>query len=367
MLTLISDARKGDAAKQQAKDVAAQVTPQEFFDAAYEYQLHPGGMSARETKLVKLLATASLPPMQLGKLFGTYPVLLVPRPECLPPSPMSNPYFTSYWVADSGGAAIRYPDGHPSVDYDTRGSKYSLVSDPESEPDVLHQFWPLGYLAYQHSKKVWEYTGHVMVMDMDAGKDHQPWLVLASEWPDIVGEGTNDDFLCKAPRRVKRSAANVHGIFPGDKRRTPIGKCVHIGKSTSKLPFLKQFGPGFEFGVLRKGGRNTYTESKKYREYHPDLAHIMTWYWDDKVKQEVCYAENGEECMRYDPITGAYHPVNRRKISLVGQLGLWGEIIADATYQRSDGPVPIGARPIISSAEQPTTRRQRHEISTSGF
>lgn len=194
-------------------------------------------MSFRETTLAKLIATASLRPIPLGKLFGSFPFLLIPRPECLSHSAMNSPYFTSYEIANTGAAAIRYPDGHPSAEYESRGSQYSLVSDPKSDPDVLHQFTPLGYLAYQHSKEVWEYTGHVMVMDMDLGRDHHPWIVLASVWPDIIGTGTDDDFLCKAPRRVKRSATNVHGIFPGDTRRTPIGKCVHIGNNTSKLPF----------------------------------------------------------------------------------------------------------------------------------
>lgn len=81
----------------------------------------------------------------------------------------------------------------------------------------------------------------------------------------------------------------------------------------------------------------------------------MDWYWDDKAKQEVCYAENGEECMRYDPMTGHYHPVNLRKISVVGQMGLFGEIVAQTVDRPSNERVPLEARPIISSADQPAT------------
>ena len=295
--------------EKQAKEQARQITPEEFFAAAYEYDPLGTNTPFRDTKLVKLLVTGGLKPIPLGKVYGNTPIWLIPRSDALPISPISLKGFTSYAPADTDSGAIRYPDGYPS-EAQYAGDSHSQLDGESGDPDILRRIWPLGYLAYQRGaggqawEVAWECTGHVMVMDMERGRDHHPWIILASEWPDLIGEGTNGDGMCYAPRHVKRDAEDVHGVFPGDSRRTIIAKIEPLeGEPVANLPFLKQFGPNLNLDLKRKGGRNRFMISEKYEQYHPDLVHVMGWYWDDETDEEVCYAENGQECMRYKPAT----------------------------------------------------------------
>ena len=114
----------------------------------------------------------------------------------------------------------------------------------------------------------------------------------------------------------------------GDTRRTPIAKLVRIGPVPlgQKLPLLKQFNSDFEFGLYREGGDRDLISSRKFLDFHPDLAHIMGWYWDDVAKEEVCYAENGKEFMRRNPTTGKYRNLDLDAVPMAGQIASWGEI-----------------------------------------
>ncbi len=67
---------------------------------------------------------------------------------------------------------------------------------------------------------------------------------------------------------------------------------------------LKRFGKGFEFEVLELG--DTRLEGEEGETYGPDLAYVMQWYWDPAAEVEVCFSEDGEEYMRYDPRTKQY-------------------------------------------------------------
>lgn len=321
-----SQAREREREKEeQAKEQVRRITPEEFFASAYEYDPLGTNTPFRDTKLVKLLVTGVLKPIPLGNVYANTPIWLIPRSDALPISPISVKYFTSYVPADTDSGAVRYPDGNGSEVQDVGGSHFPLVDESEDDPDILRRIWPLGYLAYQQGaggqawEVAWECTGHVLVMDMERGRDHHPWIVLASEWHDLIGEGKNGDGMCYAPRQVKRDAEEyIHGIFPGDSRRTPIAKLEPLkGEPVSSLPFLKQLGPSLNFGLKRKGGQNRYIESEKYKQYHPDLVHVMGWWWDAKAEEEVCYAENGEECMRYKPATGKFPEM--APVSVVGQ------------------------------------------------
>ena len=199
-----------------------------------------------------------------------------------------------------------------------------------------------------------------MVMDMGRNRKNHPWIILASEWPDVNGDGDTGTGWFEAPRRVRLDAPDVQGIFPGDTRRTPIAKIIPVrAAKPSTVPFLKQLGPHLSFDLYRREGERTFVKNKDYRTYHPDLVRIMSWFWDEKARQEVCYAKNGKECMRYDPSTGDYPSVNLRDISEDGSIGLFGQMISDFTAkstQPTSGPITLASRGVA-----------RQEFHTAGY
>lgn len=67
---------------------------------------------------------------------------------------------------------------------------------------------------------------------------------------------------------------------------------------------LKRFGPGFELEVLGLGEGGSCDEESE--TYGPDLAYVMHWYWAPAAEEEVCFDEDGEEYMRYNPRTKQY-------------------------------------------------------------
>lgn len=244
---------------------------------------------------------------------------------------------------------------------------YHMVIDPRREEDQrLRRFCPLGWIAQKRGEHNWDLTGHALVMDMDRGRDRQPWIVLASKWPNWNGDDP-ERFTIEAQQRPRRGDENVHGIFPGDRTRTPIAKLRHIedknptSSQSSKqksTPFLKQFGPNFNFDLSRKGGERYVVSSKRSRDYHPDLARIMGWFWDEGEKEEVCYTETGVEFMRYKPSTGMYRVPYLELVPVAGQLALHGEVIA--------GPILLAARLGYDPKEDIVPRR-RQESTTAGY
>lgn len=48
----------------------------------------------------------------------------------------------------------------------------------------------------------WYKTGHVLVIDMEDGRNRQPWFVLASEWPTDDDRIIEDNFITYAPKEV---------------------------------------------------------------------------------------------------------------------------------------------------------------------
>lgn len=235
---------------------------------------------------------------------------------------------------DAGG--IIYPDGHPSVDYDEGGSRYESEFDPseEGERNKLTRFWPLGWPIYTYEKAQPEYTGHVLVMDMDKGRNRHPWLVIASSWPNPMS--VDGDFTRTAPYRVRLDEPEVDGIFPGGTRRTPVAKMRHLpgAKLDQKPHFFHHFGPDFNFTIDRMGGDRQFVRSREFKEHHPDLAIIVGWYWDEDKQQEVCYDAEGKEYKRFNSETGRYQA--RVIGSVVGQFGMFGEVIPEST-----GGIPL--------------------------
>lgn len=180
-----------EAKKIQAELEASRTTAQEFLQAAYEFNPSATGTDPNDTKLVELILTGCVPSFPIGNIYGETPVWLTVIEGPLLPSKIKARYFTNLPIAITDAGAISYPDGHPS-EAESEGSS-------EGRPkEVLSRFWPLGYLSYRHSEGHFERTGHVLVMDMERDRDHHPWVVLASEWADINGDGSDGMYLTQS-------------------------------------------------------------------------------------------------------------------------------------------------------------------------
>lgn len=68
-------------------------------------------------------------------------------------------------------------------------------------------------------------------MDMDRRRDHHPWIVLASQWPDVNGDQPEKSTY-EAQQRPRRDDDPVPGIFPGDHTRTVIAKLIHVDEKS---------------------------------------------------------------------------------------------------------------------------------------
>ena len=101
---------------------------------------------------------------------------------------------------------------------------------------------------------------------MEPGRKRNPWIVLASFWPND-GEPTWDgECEVYAEEIVDRDGKNQPGVPPGDRNRTPVGKIVN---QSVKGSMLRAFGLDFEFDVLRQGSARGYVQSHR----GPGLAH----------------------------------------------------------------------------------------------
>ncbi len=211
---------------------------------------------------------------------------------------------------------------------------YQMVLDDQQEEEQrLRRFCPLGWIAQKRGEHTWDLTGHALVMDMDRGRDHHPWIVLASQWPDVNGDQPEKSTY-EAQQRPRRDDDPVPGLFSGDHTRTVIARLIHVDEKSftdgqRATPFLQQFGPHFSFNLWRRGGERTVRDSTQFREYHPDLAHIMGWFWDEDEKEEVCYAENGTEYMRYKPSAVEYRYPCLDQVSVAGQNAMFGEVLQE--------------------------------------
>jgi len=244
---------------------------------------------------------------------------------------------------------------------------YQMVIDPQQEEDQrLRRFCPLGWIAQKRGEYSVDLTGHALVMDMDRGRDHHPWIVLASQWPN---DDHPEEFTYKAEKRTRRDDDPIHGIFPGDHTRTLVAKLIHVDEKSltneqRATPFLKQFGPNFSFNLWRKGGDRKVTDSRQFRDYHPDLAHIMGWFWDDKEEEEVCYAENGTEFMRYKPSTCEYKYPYLDQVPVVGQNAMFGEVL----QERYPHPEPASLSERMRSLDtQDEVPRCLQQSTTAGY
>jgi len=345
------------AQKKQEESEQPKPTPKQFWNAAYNFDPlnTPAGIVS---DLQKLLSMRNLESVPLGKYGGMNNARfeLIPGIGALPTTDNVERLISlRYATTDSG--AISYPDGHPS---EFEESRFRIKP---TEDKKLRRFASLGWVIHVRGDS-WARTGHVLVMDMDAGRDRHPWFVLASEWPSEF-EDVNGGFTTYAEARVDRDDASQPGVLPDGKNRTPVARIVPYKRSDARsIPvLLKQFGPDFDFITERYGGDRSY-DSTKLR-FGPDLAHVMEWYWDPVTEEQVCFYKNGEEYMRYDRRTKQYTYRNTEDLqrSVVGEMALFGMISPPSMAPPPNSRfVAFGER--MNAPAQAPRRRQARQMST---
>ncbi|KAL8917527.1 MAG: hypothetical protein Q9208_007888 [Pyrenodesmia sp. 3 TL-2023] len=213
-------------------------------------------------KLGRFLNRSCFPKViDIGKLDGRYPMRLVPGTGLLEPEADLFDDLDD-WANDLA-TAVKYADGHPS--------EGNIRLDPEDEDDVLRRFWEVGWIYLAWSPGAWFKTGHVLVMDVEPGKNRALWLILAKAWETDEDEPRTH----MPPTRVAKNDCSALGILPGNSlNRTIIAKLIPIGQFSGQHKLiLSQLGPAFEFRLQRYGNENPIDERLKNG---PPLAHVMT-------------------------------------------------------------------------------------------
>ena len=267
-----------------------------------------------ETALQKLLNYPEWNAIPIGKLWGWADLALIPGKGALPTTEKDDVTNLKYAATDS--AAIYYADGHPSE-----------FDPPYTETESLRRrrlrrFASLGWVIYTRDDGTWEKTGHALVIDMEEGRNHRPWLVLASHWP-VNQEDSRGSFIVHAPEKVERNDSTTYGVLPGGHNRTPVAR---IDCTNENVPILQQFGSNFIFQAVRFGGSQIYN---RHTNSGPDLPHIMDWYWDPVAEQEVCYGRDGTEYMRFNRQTKKidYPSLKSLSTTTAGEVGFFGIMI----------------------------------------
>ena len=311
-------------------------TDSEFWKAVFYYdpfKLAPGTHS----DLFKYLRMKNLDSVPLGMYGGYAKLELIRRMGALPITE-TRQTITNLKFAATDSGAISYPDAHPS-ELEDEGFQVQ-----DSQDQRLRRFTSLGSVIHVQSNGSWRYTGHALVVDMGHGRGRQPWFVLASQW-ERETENAEGSFFDRAPAEVAINDSNQPGVLPGGQNRIVVGMIEP--KNKSNIHILRQFGPDFEFLVRRE---------PPARAYHPDptrgpdLARIMTWYWDPVRKVEVCYYKDGKEYMAYDRKTKFYTYTNLRAHShlVSGESGMFGPLASIKT----GGPIPLQERMGSSNQER---------------
>lgn len=267
----------------------AKRTPEQFWKAAYD--LGSLGSPDVNTDLDKM-RFYNLGVYVLGKLRGSATLGLSAGMLAVDLPTTDQSTFNNMGNASTCFRSISYSDGHPSEpSFKVRAS----------EDSTLRRFVCLGWVLHQSSTGWWNDTGHVLVVDMDHGRDRHPWFVLSSKVPSYE-EQEDGDFFIHVPARLSFSndffdyQISDMGILLGDRERTPVGR-IEPKDPSNPVPVLQQFGPDFEFDIARFGGESAREVDDD--RYGPDLAHIMDWYWDPE-KEEFCCYKNGQEYLRYN-------------------------------------------------------------------
>ena len=284
-------------------------TAKQLFETAYNWKpFAPDG--GRD--LLELLDSNRFERITLGKLRGEARLDLIPGLDLLPSSKLP-PYCTRLGLAYTNGAAISYANGHPS------GTE-ELATTAAAKDGKLRRFMPLGSVIEVDSSndQDWKRTGHVLVMDMDEGRERHPWIVLAAEWHDDCTEST-----IYAEKHVAWNDHNAHGVLSGDRNRIPIARICNSKDAPVVGPMLLQFSSSFEFDVT---GHDEAASGAPGTGRGPDLVHIMDWYIDREENEEVCYSADGNEYMRYNRQTKEYRYPAPDSGTWRQQVGMNGQI-----------------------------------------
>lgn len=76
-------------------------------------------------------------------------------------------------------------------------------------------------------------TGHALVVDLEPGRDRNPWIVLAYHWPHEGEPSWDGECENYAPETVERNSSYAEGVLLGGRNRTPVGKIESL-KNLSK-------------------------------------------------------------------------------------------------------------------------------------
>ena len=310
----------GQSAERQLQELKDPVpTDLQFWKAVFDYdpfKLAPGTHS----DLSKYLSMKNLDSVPLGMYGGYAKLELIPRTGALP-NTETEQTITNLGYAATDSGAISYPDAHPSELKD-EGFRVQDLEDQR-----LRRFTSIGSVIHVRSTGSWVYTGHALVVDMGYGRGRQPWFVLASQWEREI-EDAEGSFFDHAPDEVAIDDPFQPGVLPDGQNRTIVGMIEPMIKSN--LPVLQQFGPDFKFLVRREPPDRAYYPDPTRG---PDLAYIMSWYWDPVREVEICYYKDGREYMAYDLKT-KYYTYTSFKIhrhSVAGESGMFGPLAAIKT------------------------------------
>lgn len=254
--------------------------------------------------------------IDIGKLDGETSLRLAPGAGLID---NGEDLFDDLDWADDGASAVSYAEGHPSE------GEVRLISPKDG---ILRRFWEVGYILMNIGTG-WVKTGHVLVLDVEKGRDRHPWIMLAKTWETDEDEPKT----ITVPDRVRRGDRSAFGVFPGNQNRTTIAKLVPIEDSRAKpTPLLKQMGSNFTFRLQRSGKATTREEARS--KYGPDLAQAMTWF-KRPSGEEVCFDKQRNEYMTCDPVTGTYSYPNPNFDAFRQQVG---NFVSEHRY------IPLSAR-----------------------
>ncbi|KAL8724654.1 MAG: hypothetical protein Q9166_007824 [cf. Caloplaca sp. 2 TL-2023] len=139
-------------------------------------------------------------------------------------------------------------------------------------------------------------TGHVLVTDIDEQRDRDPWIILASEWETEA----NYPETFNPSVEIEENARGALGVFPGDDIRTTIARLTPYGWSENTDPPVLRFGPNFNFGL-----QELRIDTRPLVPMGPKLAEVMHWFKNPEG-EEVCYDDNDQAYMKFDPQIGKY-------------------------------------------------------------
>ncbi|KAL9036611.1 MAG: hypothetical protein Q9180_004206 [Flavoplaca navasiana] len=258
----------------------------------HSLQYNPLTDSNDANAMSNFLANTYFPTIiELGKLDGKIPLRFAPGTHSFEDDTIICP--PAHERVSTGMLAVGYHH-HPST---------GPTQTASGDDGKLRRFKEVGSILAEDLHG-WNRTGHVLVIDMDEGRNRHPWIILASAW-QVEDEYSSE--TVRAPKNVGRNNTRTSGIFLGHSNRTTIGRLTAISSKPNPTPLLLQFGPSFNFRLDEFGYRY-----QKGMSFGPQLAHVMPWVkqlgWRDW--RQVCYVDNDgkQEYMRYEAKEQRYYP-----------------------------------------------------------